>query len=193
MAAIYLGVEHLTSTLVITLVTAQDPDTIQERQDRGGAEKSPMRDPHTSCYVRQKIMSGFSRFTLHDANAMLPLVQVICDEIVDRRVSRRRLMKSRHALERANTPEGLTMAIQDLDARIYEQDESLARAQRELQGLGLTVLRSNPVTVHFPGHANSGPVVFCWQEGEDGIAHGHPEGDEEDHRRPLRLRAKESG
>jgi hypothetical protein len=31
--------------------------------------------------------------------------------------------------------------------------------------------------------------VFCWQSGEEGITHGHPVGEEEDPRRPLRLRS----
>ena len=51
------------------------------------------------------------------------------------------------------------MAVDDLDARIFEQDEALLLARRELEALGLTVLRINPLTVHFPGDSRSGPVT----------------------------------
>ena len=83
----------------------------------------------------------------------------------------------------------MSWALSDLDARIYEQDEGIHLARRELEALGLRVLRTNPLTVHCPGQSRSGPLVFCWQEKEDAVCFGHPEGGEEEHRRPLRLRA----
>ena len=48
---------------------------------------------------------------------------------------------------------------------------------------------TNPLTVHIPGQSRSGPVVFCWEEGEDSVCFGHPLGEEQEARRPLKLKA----
>jgi hypothetical protein len=128
-------------------------------------------------------------YTLPEANRVLQLVRAIAAELVDRRVARRALNREREGLERARTPEGLTQVLADLDARIYEHDEALFRCRKELEGLGMTVLRMSPLTVHIPGHSRSGPVVFCWEEGETAVCFGHPVGEEQEQRRPLRLRA----
>lgn len=129
-----------------------------------------------------------ARFTLDESNALLPLVKAIAAEIAERRGQRRNLGRIREDLEKANTPEGLNRSLSNLDARIFEHDTALARASHELEGLGLTVLRLNPLTVHFPGRTRNRHVVFCWQEGEQDLCHGHELGEEEEPRRPLMVR-----
>ena len=88
-------------------------------------------------------MAHRATFTLDEANSHLPLVRAIAAEIMERRRLRRRLTRKRERLEAAATPEGLTLALSDLDARIFEQDQGLERAQQELGDLGLVVLRTN--------------------------------------------------
>lgn len=143
------------------------------------------------------------RYNLKEANQVLKLVRVISDEMLERRTDRRRLSRRRDQLEAAQTPEGLRSELSELDARIWEHDDALYNCKQELEDLGLTVLRTNPLTVHIPGRsvpatgrkrakarATSTPsqdVVFCWQEGEDDVGFGHPLGDEEHQRRPLRV------
>ncbi len=133
-------------------------------------------------------MASTAAFTLDEANSHLPLVRAIAAEMTERRRLRRRLARERERLEAAATPEGLTMALSDLDARIFEQDQGLERAQQELRDLGLVVLRTNPLTVHFPGQTRNSQVVFCWQEGEQSVCHGHAVGEEQEPRRPLKVR-----
>jgi hypothetical protein len=128
-------------------------------------------------------------YTLQEANAALPLLRAIAAEVIERRTLRRQLHRQREQLEDAATPEGLVQELAELDARICEQDEGMFLARRELEDLGMTVLRPNPLTVHIPGFSKSGPVTFCWQEGEDNVCFGHPVGEEKEQRRPLRLRA----
>jgi hypothetical protein len=128
-------------------------------------------------------------YSLAEANAILPLLRSIAAELVERRDSRRRWQRCRAQLEAARTPEGLRDELAEMDARIYEQDEGLHRARLELSELGMKVLEELPLTVHLQGHSRSGPVVFCWQEGETAVCYGHPLGEEEDQRRPLRLKA----
>ena len=133
-------------------------------------------------------MARKANFSLDEANSHLPLVRAIADEILERRKIRRRLMRQRERLEVAATPEGLTLALSDLDARIFEQDQAIDRCQEELRDLGLVVLRTNPLTIHYPGETRNTHVVFCWQEGERSVCHGHAVGEEEEPRRPLKVR-----
>ena len=136
-------------------------------------------------------------YTLTEANQLLALVRVIAGEVVERRSDRRRLARRREQLEAAATPEGLRDELAELDARIWEHDDALRLCKDELEDLGLTVLRTNPLTVHIPGRSlptkgrknqvSSSEVVFCWQEGESSVCFGHPPGEEEHQRRPLRL------
>lgn len=127
-------------------------------------------------------------FTLTQATDLLPLVKAIASELVERWNGRQAAMKQRRNLEDAHSPEGLSSAIGELGDTIRAHDEAIAQAQRELEGLGLTVLRLHPLTVHFPGRANMQDVVFCWMEGDQGIEHGHLVGEEDEPRRPLRVR-----
>ncbi|MHC5065493.1 MAG: DUF2203 family protein [Planctomycetota bacterium] len=133
------------------------------------------------------------RYTLEEANRLLPLVSAIAAEITDRRDEKRQLRRVRSELEHAKTDEGLKVAISDIDSRIFELEMGMNSSQKELEALGLHILRSFPLTIHIPGHSQPGPLVFCWQEGESRVCHGHAVGEEEDPRRPLRVRAPSSG
>jgi hypothetical protein len=142
--------------------------------------------------VKSKLLtteSSATRYTLAEAENMLPLIKAIAGEIVERHRLRRELHRSRSSFESAKSPEGLTAAIADASARIFDQTEGIRGALDEFIELGLTVLRLHPLTIHIPGRSVSGPLVFCWQVGDDGIAHGHRVGEEDDPRRPLRVRA----
>ena len=43
--------------------------------------------------------------------------------------------------------------------------------------------------VHIQGQSRTGPVVFCWEEGEPNVCFGHAIGEEDDARRPLKLKS----
>ena len=126
-------------------------------------------------------------YTLQEANQVLKLVRSIAAELLERRTARRTLARQREQLENAATPEGLRSELAELDAQIWAHDEALRNCREELEKLSMTVLRTNPLTVHIPGTAKSGEVVFCWQEGEASVCFGHPPGQEEHQRRPLKL------
>jgi len=128
-------------------------------------------------------------YTLLQANRVLTLVRAIANELVERRAPLRLQERRRQQFESCRTPEGMTSTLADLDLRIQEEEEAIAQCRLELEDLGMTVLRCNPLTVHIPGQSRSGPVVFCWEEGEQSVCFGHPPGEEEEPRRPLRLKA----
>lgn len=128
-------------------------------------------------------------YNLADANRLLPLLRSIAAEVDERRADRRRLSKLREELESAHTPEGMRSALSELDAQLFENGIATETALHEFELLGLSILRTSPLTVHIPGQTQRGPIVFCWQSGEDRIGHGHLVGEEDDPRRPLRVRS----
>ena len=73
---------------------------------------------------------------------------------------------------------------------MHELATGLREALLELETLGGSILRLNPLTVHLPGATRSGEIVFCWQAGEEHICHGHLPGQEDEPRRPLRVRGQ---
>jgi len=133
-------------------------------------------------------------YTLNEANEALRLVRVIARELAERRDEHRQLTddrrESRERAARRGEAEGADYA---LAARLRELEEASARCRQELEQLGLTILREDPLTLHFPGTSrgrdDDAPraVVFCWQEGEDTVGFGHADGEEEHPRRPLRV------
>lgn len=129
-----------------------------------------------------------AQFTLDDANRLLPLLSSIAAEIEERRAERRRLTRLHEELDAAHSPEGVSQAIEDAEAQLFDNRSAIDAALRELEALGLSVLRTSPLTVHIPGRTQRGPIVFCWQPGEDRIGHGHLVGEEDDPRRPLKVR-----
>ncbi|HLU40737.1 MAG TPA: DUF2203 family protein [Planctomycetota bacterium] len=131
-----------------------------------------------------------SSFTLNQANDLLPLVKAIAAELIERRTERLRALKLKEELEASRSPEGLSQAIADLELEIARHDEAILAGRKELEGLGLTVLRMHPLTVHFPGQATAQTLVFCWMEGDACIDHGHLVGEEDAPRRPLRVRQR---
>lgn len=132
-------------------------------------------------------------YSLPEANEAIKLVGAIASEWLERRDARRTLDRRRRLLENAPTPEGLRQELSELDARIWEQDEGMTRCRAELEELGMTVFRVNPLTIHIPGNSKNGPVVFCWQEGEgSNVCYGHPVGEEREQRRPLKVKTREA-
>ena len=132
-------------------------------------------------------------YTLADSNSLLPLVAAIARELTERRDEHRKLQRIHIELEQSRTEEGLNVALYDLESRLFELEIGMKQARKEFEQLGLHILRSSPLTIHIPGHTQHGPLVFCWQEGESKVCHGHAMGEEEDPRRPLKVRAPSPG
>ena len=140
-----------------------------------------MQPPHTLAHP----------YTLAQSKSLLPLVQAVVTELIERRDQRRAIKRSIEGLETAASPEGLCLSLSELDAQLAAADAGIERTKQELERLGLVVMRVNPVTIHFPGISRNDRLVFCWQEGERGLSYGHAVGEEEDPRRPLRVKASQ--
>ncbi len=114
-------------------------------------------------------MSHLARLDLAGAKALLPLIRVIASEIKDRRIELSRLNGLRNDLANRSdrvSPEGFTMAIEDLEQAVRTEQRGLDRALRELERLELEVRSIQPLVIHIPGRTSTGDVVFCWEEGK---------------------------
>lgn len=122
---------------------------------------------------------------LPTARQMLPLVQSIVRDIVDRRSLLNRLQPERDSLERNRRD--LTWAERDRRYRIQEEitatEGAYKQAVSELRDLGLALVDGNAGRVAFPTRINGRSAVFTWQPGEDNVLFWSYE--EEDLRRPI--------
>lgn len=128
--------------------------------------------------------------TLNEAKALLPLIKAIAAELHDRAAEKRRAEVTLDSLEKARSPEGLCLSRAELQDSIEASEAGIARGRIELERLGVQLQKLRPVTIHIPGRSQKDRLVFCWQEGDSTINHGHARGEEDDPRRPLRITKK---
>lgn len=118
-------------------------------------------------------------FTLEEANATLPLVRAITQdlaassfEVFERHRQLNRVMAGRELDEGSPYGDELAQVQKNLD----QQAEHLQEYLEELKQLGIEP-RHGPQgmidTVDFPSEREGRLVYLCWQLGEDEISHWH--------------------
>jgi len=116
---------------------------------------------------------------------MLPLVQSIVRDIVDRRSQLTKLQPEQENLDRHRRD----LAWMERERRYHIQDEIVAvqgafkQAVTELRELGLAMLDEDAGRVAFPTRINGRPAMFTWQPGEDNVMFWSYE--DEEQRRPI--------
>lgn len=113
------------------------------------------------------------RFTLDEANRMLPLVSRIVGDILGHYERWRAAVEAfevASAVARADAP--------PTDAeRLQREAHALARDiqgfMAELAALGLEFKGFELGLVDFPADVDGGRVVWCWHHGEPAVAHWH--------------------
>jgi hypothetical protein len=122
---------------------------------------------------------------LPTARQMLPLVQSIVRDIVDRRSDLNRLHPEQESLERHRRE----LSWGERARRYHIQDEIVAaegaykQAVSELRELGLSLVDVAAGRVAFPTRINGRPAVFTWQPGEESVQYWSYE--DEELRRPI--------
>ena len=127
-------------------------------------------------------------FTVHEANATLPLVSAITRDMVE---VARDLVERRDRLQVLLAGRKLSPG-NPYDDELAQMSEDLERdANRireyveELNQLGVETKNATDGLVDFPGILDGRHVYFCWQLGENEVSHWHEIGASYATRKPL--------
>jgi hypothetical protein len=118
------------------------------------------------------------RFTLEEANRMLPLVRAIAEDVARQQAVVRELQErlSRFRKRKASRGGSDSMyrdEVADFERELDSQLEVLRDFVSELEKLGLSSADMDRGSVHFPGWLDQRPVLFCWTPQEDEIGGWH--------------------
>jgi hypothetical protein len=115
-------------------------------------------------------------FTPAEANAMLPLVRVIVQDIVSRAGD---LRERQQRLESITSDQSRSLG-RDHAAEVRQAEEELRRDQEalrscveELAALGVELKDFFSGLVDFPSRMEDRIVYLCWRLGEDTVSHWH--------------------
>ena len=129
-------------------------------------------------------------FTPEEANAALPEIRPLVEEMVARRAAHLDALSRQEELEgsiRGNgggiPPARLAEAADDVD----REARALAKVVDEIAARGVEVKDVDEGLVDFPALRRGETVLLCWRLGEDEIGYWHTTEDGFDGRRPLPL------
>jgi len=117
-------------------------------------------------------------FTWTAASKMLPLVQLIVQEVVERHHKLDRLYAEKDVLDhkRRNLAWPERARRYQLQEEIVSNEQQLLTARTELEALGAVVLSAEGL-VGFPTIVNNRPAYFSWKPGEVGLLYWQHEED----------------
>ena len=128
-------------------------------------------------------------FTVAYANAMLPLVRRIVEDIVD---AERILQSSARVASETSRNAGHaeregfdSRAASSAHAAMEESGRRLADCIEELAELGVQLERAEDGIVDFPAFMDDRPIMLCWKLGESTVGHWHEMEGSFPHRRPI--------
>ncbi len=128
------------------------------------------------------------RFTVDEANAMLPLVRSIASDIADvfRQVTGRRA--DVHKLLRRGSRsvgEQYDKEVAESRADLEEEYNRIWQYREELESLGVVLRQSEDGGIEFPTVIDGREAFYCWQLGETHISHWRYADAPHSVRRPL--------
>ena len=129
-------------------------------------------------------------FTPEEANALLPRVRRVVEEMVSERRALADAQSRQEELESRIRGNGGSIdpgAVRGLEAEVLRHAEGVARCIRRIHGLGAQVKDVDSGLIDFPALRGGEVVLLCWQLGEDEIAYWHRVEDGFAGRRPLTL------
>lgn len=126
----------------------------------------------------QKRTAPARTFTLDEANATLPLVRLVAEDIVETHHELVEL-KSKYAAQREKDSPSQD-ELPPVDSDLYKMDETLMVKMlkmqsfvREIEEIGGTVGRLEEGEVDFPSILEGRKVYLCWKLGESRISYWH--------------------
>jgi hypothetical protein len=115
-------------------------------------------------------------FTPDQANAALPLVKVIVQDISNlaRNLRDRQERLARlDAGKRGGIADAYREELQQVQSEMERDDERMHEYLRELADLGVELKDPFSGLIDFPGRMNGRDVYLCWRLGEPEVAHWH--------------------
>jgi hypothetical protein len=113
-----------------------------------------------------------ARFTVEQANATLPLVRRIVQDIVTHYRAWNEKLNEIDLVAASGRA-----ADNEVAGRLESQAQSLAREiesfRRELAGLGIEIKDEGIGLIDFPSTMGSRPIFLCWRLGESEVAFWH--------------------
>lgn len=128
-------------------------------------------------------------FTPADANALLPRLTALLEQLQGIQADARRRYEEMGAIRAVGT-RGDGRLVMDADFRAARQEfksrvEDAKAVLAELNGLGCRLTDVDLGLVDFPAEVAGEPVYLCWRLGEPRVAYFHRRGDGFAHRQPL--------
>ena len=115
-------------------------------------------------------------FTRKEANALLPQVRPLTEQLVEHRASlaAAQVERKKLALQIAGNGGGVDSAgAASLDEQIAREHAGVARCVNAIHELGGVVKDPDTGLVDFPAQVAGAEAFFCWRLGEDEIDHWH--------------------
>jgi hypothetical protein len=113
------------------------------------------------------------KFTLDEANRMLPLVSRIVRDIIEYYRNWQRTVESFEIAATLNRAERPTPQAEALQRKAQELAREIQGFVGELQQLGLEFKGFELGLVDFPADVDGRSICWCWRHGEPAVTHWH--------------------
>ncbi len=120
--------------------------------------------------------SATRSFTVDQANAMLPLVRAITEDMVQlgrELFDRQQRLEYLKAAHRGSGDDPYVEELLQIEEELERQREKLAGYVRELQELGVEPKSATEGLIDFPAVLENRPVYLCWKLGEPEVMYWH--------------------
>ena len=114
-------------------------------------------------------------FSLEEANAMLPLVRAIAQDLsrLSRDVIERRERLSQLRNKRGRGTDVFSEEVQHIEDELEKDGQQLQEYVNELRDLGVEPKNGLEGLIDFPSLMDGRVVYLCWKLGEPEVAHWH--------------------
>ncbi len=120
--------------------------------------------------------SATRTFTVEEANAMLPLVRAITEDMVElgqELFDRQQRLEYLKATHRGSEGDPYVEELLQIEEELERQREKLAGYVRELQELGVEPKSATEGLIDFPAVFGGRLVYLCWKLGEPEVLYWH--------------------
>lgn len=127
--------------------------------------------------VKKPIQIKKKYFTVEEANAALPLVRAIVQDITtlarDLQERQERLRRISPLGDKGALGQAYQEEMQQVQAEFERDQERMHEYEEELKSLGIELKDYFKGLIDFPGRMNGKDVYLCWRLGEPEVAYWH--------------------